>query len=79
VAARKAGPDWFSTCLTGGDDYELLLAVPPERAPALQEAAARAGVPVTRIGRFVGGMDGVRVVGADGAEMALARGGWSHF
>jgi thiamine monophosphate kinase len=30
-AARAAGPDWLASCLTGGDDYELLLAVPPER------------------------------------------------
>src|ERR1700722_3637795 len=27
--ARLAGPDWLAICLTGGDDYELLLAVPP--------------------------------------------------
>ena len=26
--ARAAGADWLATCLTGGDDYELLLAVP---------------------------------------------------
>ena len=31
-AARAAGPDWLATCLTGGDDYELLLAVPPDRS-----------------------------------------------
>ena len=78
-AAREAGPDWLATCLTGGDDYELLLAVPPEREPALRAAAARVCVPVTRIGRFVAGTNGVRVVRADGAEMALARTGWSHF
>ena len=28
-AARAAGPDWLITCLTGGDDYEVLMAVPP--------------------------------------------------
>ena len=26
--ARAAGEEWLATCLTGGDDYELLLAVP---------------------------------------------------
>lgn len=49
-AARAAGPDWLETCLTSGDDYELLLAAPPEREGALRAEAARAGVPVTRIG-----------------------------
>ena len=35
AAARAAGPNWLPTCLTGGDDYELLLAVPPGREPRL--------------------------------------------
>ncbi len=29
AAARLAGPQRLAACLTGGDDYELLLAVPP--------------------------------------------------
>lgn len=77
--ARAAGPDWLATCLTGGDDYELLLAVPPAREPALQGAAKAAGIAVTRIGRFVSSTQGVMVRGADGAPMTLAAGGWSHF
>src|SRR3978361_138128 len=52
---RAAGSDWLTTCLTGGDDYELLLAVPPDRAGALEAAAAAAGIPVTRIGHFHSG------------------------
>ena len=43
-AARAAGPDWLVTCLTGGDDYELLLAVPPARSEALRREAGRAGI-----------------------------------
>jgi hypothetical protein len=37
--------------LAGGDDYELLFTAPP-RAPRVRAAGARAGVPVTRIGRI---------------------------
>jgi thiamine-monophosphate kinase len=66
-------------CLTGGDDYELLLAVPPEQEPALREAARAADIPVTLVGRFRNGTPGVTVRGIDGAEMHLEQGGWSHF
>ena len=68
--ARAAGPDWLPTCLTGGDDYELLLAIPDGR---------EAGIPVTRIGAFRAGPPEVIVRGLDGRPMDLARGGWSHF
>ena len=76
-AARVA--DRLALCLTGGDDYELLLAVPPGREAALVEAASRCGTQVTRIGVFAAGARLVTVRGADGAPMALASGGWSHF
>src|SRR5271166_393899 len=78
-AARAAGPDWLATCLTGGDDYELLLAVPPAHEAALQQAARGAGMPVTRIGRFHPGTPGVMVRDPSGREIPLTRAGWSHF
>lgn len=78
-AARAAGPEWLATCLTGGDDYELLMAVPPEREAMLSAGAERAGVPATRIGRFVAGAPAVTVRDADGAVMSFTAGGWSHF
>jgi len=78
-AARAAGPDWRATCLTGGDDYELLLAVPPAHEAALRLAAQAAGMPVTRIGRFRPGAPAVMVRDPDGREIDLRRPGWSHF
>jgi len=78
-AARAAGPDWLETCLTGGDDYELLLAVPPPHEDALLGAAATAGIAVTRIGRFHSGPTQVMVSNASGEPLALKREGWSHF
>ena len=79
VAARAAGPDWLTTCLTGGDDYELLLAVPPDRSDALLAAAARADMAVSRIGRFHSGSPEVMVRQSNGEPLALTKGGWSHF
>ncbi len=78
AAARAAGPDWLPTCLTGGDDYELLLAVPPARAEALRAEGVRAGVAVSCIGRFEA-EPGVRVLDGNGAGMRFPVGGWSHF
>jgi len=73
------GPDWLATCLTGGDDYEVLLAVPPDRGAAITAAAARAGVAITRIGHFHSGPTEVMVQRAGGEPLALTKGGWSHF
>jgi thiamine-monophosphate kinase len=78
-AARAAGPDWLAQCLSGGDDYEVLMAVPPGNTPALLEAAKRIGVPVTRIGHFHSGQAGVMVQTVSGEAFALKKGGWSHF
>jgi thiamine-monophosphate kinase len=76
-AARAAGPAHRARILTGGDDYELLFAAPPGAPVA--EAAARAGIPATRIGRFTNGPPGVTVRDEAGAAIALPVGGWSHF
>jgi thiamine-monophosphate kinase len=77
--ASAAGPDWLATCLTGGDDYELLLAVPSRHESTLREAALAAGIAVTRIGTFRTGLPKVTVRDKGGTVMTLATGGWSHF
>jgi thiamine-monophosphate kinase len=74
--AARFGDAALPERLTGGDDYELLLAVPPGHDAALR--AACGAVPVTRIGQFTVGQ-GVRVLGADGADLPLSRTGWAHF
>lgn len=78
-AARAAGPDWLPVCLTGGDDYEVLMAVPPEQTEALRQAARAGGLSVTRIGAFLSGPPEVTVRRADGESLALDKRGWSHF
>ena len=65
--------------LAGGDDYELLLAVPPACENALRDASATAGIPVTRIGTFHSGAPEVTVLDGDGRPLDIAKGGWSHF
>ena len=77
-AAAAAGPSWRDICLTGGDDYELLLAVPPARTAALRDLAASRGIRVSRIGAFEPG-GGVVVLDEQGSPLRFARPGWSHF
>jgi thiamine-monophosphate kinase len=77
--ARAAGESWLETCLTGGDDYELLLAVPPSHEAALRTEAEARGMAVTRIGGFHSGPAQVMVRAANGESLALTKGGWSHF
>jgi thiamine-monophosphate kinase len=64
--------------LTGGDDYEILAAVPPSDAGTFEAAAVSAGVPVAPIGRLVTG-SGVVVRDAGGAALDVARSGYDHF
>lgn len=60
-------PDPLGPALGGGEDYELVAAVPPARLARARRAAARARVPLTVIGRVERGA-GVRILGPDGAE-----------
>ena len=75
-AAAALGEEVLQARLTGGDDYELILAVPADHAEALK--AACGDLPVTRIGVFESGA-GVRVLSATGMEMAFKSLGWKHF
>ena len=83
-AAIRDQPALLQRCLTGGDDYELLLAVAPAQEAALCAAARATGIAVTRIGGFLDGEPRVRLVGYDGAAFETgadgrAHEGWSHF
>jgi len=77
-AATKGRRDPHEEALSGGEDYELLLAVPPARLGALREGARRAGVPVAVIGE-VESKAGVRVVKGGGSLYRPARAGHDHF
>lgn len=73
-----ADPAQLGRVLGGGDDYELLFAADPADAPRVLAAAAASQTPVARIGRFLDGQ-GVTVLDAGGAPLALPSAGWSHF
>jgi thiamine-monophosphate kinase len=78
-AGHAEGANFVASGIAGGDDYELLLAAPPDAAAALQAAASAVGVAASRIGRFATGPAAVHGIDADGSNVGLGRGGWSHF
>lgn len=78
-AALAADPTLLSGILNGGDDYEIAAAVPEAAAPAFVRAAARAGVPVTRIGRIVPGKGPPVVKDAAGNAVRLTTRSHTHF
>jgi len=76
-SAVAADPRLWANILGGGDDYELVIAVPPRKQAALQDAARLAGARITRVGRFARGV-GVKLT-AGGKTDAVPRKGYVHF
>ncbi len=64
--------------LTGGDDYEILCTLPPERLDAAQADARRMGLALTTIGAIEDGSDPPRIRGR-GGERPITGGSFSHF
>jgi thiamine-monophosphate kinase len=77
-AALNADPNLIETILTGGDDFEVVAAIPPVKLSAFCAAAKAARVPVTEIGWVVAGK-GARFRDAHGRALRFARPSFSHF
>jgi thiamine-monophosphate kinase len=73
-----AEPSALETALTGGDDYEVVCAVPPARVAAFRVAAKAVNIPATEIGEIIEGA-GARFIGADGKALTFNHPSFSHF
>ena len=69
----------FESIVSGGDDYEILCAVPESRFEAFAQAARLAGVVVSPIGTVIAGESAPRFLDGEGREIALKRLSYSHF
>ncbi len=76
--AVAADPRLRTPIVAGGDDYEILAAVPAQEAASFEAAARQAAIPVARIGLATTAGD-VVIQGPDGRPMPLDRTGWDHF
>jgi thiamine-monophosphate kinase len=78
-AVLRSDPSLIELILTGGDDYEILAAVPAPKLAAFRTAASSFGVELSDIGEIVAGPDAPRFVGGDGQPLKFARQSFSHF
>jgi thiamine-monophosphate kinase len=74
------GQDAIVEALTGGDDYELLIAARPRTQRRLAAAMQRGGVSLTRIGRCTAerGIT-LRGAGVPSIDVGAMVGGYAHF
>jgi thiamine-monophosphate kinase len=77
LALTAGDPARRRALFTHGDDYEVLFTAPPSAADRIFAGAARADIPVTRIGTIVPG-PGVTWT-EDGREIVWTRTGYDHF
>jgi thiamine-monophosphate kinase len=80
TAARLAArhPSCREAALTGGDDYEILAAIPPRLTAHFQRLAADAGLPATQIGEIIAGA-APPVFHERGKPLVLLSEGFQHF
>jgi thiamine-monophosphate kinase len=77
--AATLGLDARTTALGGGEDYELLATLPPDRVEDARETIRdRTGVTLATVGTIIDG-EGVVAVDEAGDETPLVAMGWDHF
>jgi thiamine-monophosphate kinase len=79
AAERLLGETPKRLALSGGEDYELLIAVPPDKAKGLESAVGATGTKIAEVGKIVAAGEGVKLEN-EGSTMELsALGGFDHF
>jgi thiamine-monophosphate kinase len=79
AALLARGALGIETIVSGGDDYEILCAIPEGSFEAFAQAAGTAGVAVTSIGTVIADTSAPKFLDAQGREIALPRLSYSHF
>jgi thiamine-monophosphate kinase len=75
----NADPAQIEAVLTGGDDYEIVCTIAPDKLASFQSAATAAGLPVTEIGGVMVGQQPARFLDRDGKPRLFKQTSFSHF
>jgi thiamine-monophosphate kinase len=78
-ALQRGSADYYTAALCGGEDYELLFTVPPEKEKNIAALRKTSGVPLTRIGEVTGKRGELKILDASGREVSYKREGFTHF
>lgn len=71
-----------TSLITGGDDYELLIAIPKSKMNLFEKESAKLKIPITYLGNFKkrnAKFNGVNIIGEDGEPIDLAHRSYLHF
>lgn len=77
--ASQAGKSILDWIMNGGEDYELLFTLRPDRRDIVEEALQKAGIPFTAIGVIVPEEAGLVVERCDGTKDSIEMQGYNHF
>jgi thiamine-monophosphate kinase len=76
---QRGSADYYAAALCGGEDYELLFTVPPEKEKTIAALRKTLRVPLTRIGEVTGKKGELKIFDASGREVSYKREGFTHF
>jgi thiamine-monophosphate kinase len=79
AALLARGTVSLEAAVSGGDDYEILCAIPENGFEAFAQAAVAAGVAVTSIGTVIAGDSAPRFLDSQGRVIPLPQPSFSHF
>jgi thiamine-monophosphate kinase len=77
--AVASGGATLAELMTGGEDYQVLAAVPEPRAAEFEALSTDAGVRVAHVGSIEAPSAGIAIRDVAGKAMVFAQSGWDHF
>jgi thiamine-monophosphate kinase len=76
---QEVSDDRYSMALRGGEDYELLFTVPPDKQKHIATLKRACSIPITCIGEITGKKGVLNVIDDQNREVAYTKEGFTHF
>ena len=76
---QEGAGDRYAPALCGGEDYELLFTVPPNKQKRVAALERACGIPVTCIGEITGKKGTLKILDEQNKEVAYEKEGFAHF